>query len=39
MLEDAASLVRGAGWITERLDPARVAMLAHRRICQVTCRD
>jgi hypothetical protein len=32
MLEDAANLVRGAGWIVERLDPARVAMLAHRRM-------
>jgi hypothetical protein len=32
MLEDAANLVRGAGWVIERLDPARVAMLAHRRM-------
>ncbi len=31
-LEDATNLVRAAGWMIERLDPARVAMLAHRRV-------
>jgi hypothetical protein len=33
-LEDAANLIRSTGWLIERLDPARVAMLAHRRMAR-----
>jgi hypothetical protein len=31
-LEDASNLIRAADWMMERLDRARVAMLAHRRV-------
>jgi len=31
-LEDAASQIRAAGWMLERIDPGRLASLVHRRI-------
>jgi hypothetical protein len=31
-LEDAAALVRSAGWTLERIDPETASQLAHRRM-------
>lgn len=32
LVEDAATAICAAGWVVERADPARVAMLTHRRM-------